>query len=44
MNDDLDVPAQLADVEEEFCKAYGELLGVRWQEASLATVLEATCG
>lgn len=44
MNDHLDVPAQLADVEEEFCKAYGELLGVRWQEASLAKVLEATCG
>jgi lipoate-protein ligase B len=41
MNDDLDVPAQLADVEEEFCRAYGELLGVRWQKASLAAVLEA---
>jgi lipoate-protein ligase B len=44
MNDHLDVPARLADVEEQFCKAYGELLGVRWQEAPLATVLEATCG
>jgi lipoate-protein ligase B len=40
MNDHLAVPARLADVEEEFCQAYGELLGLRWQETSLGAVLE----
>ena len=41
MNDHLDVPVRLADVEDEFCRVYGELLGLRWLETSLETVLEA---
>jgi lipoate-protein ligase B len=41
MNDHLAVPVRLAEVEEEFCRAYGEVLGVEWRRTSLVAVLEA---
>ncbi len=40
MNDTVVPPARLADVEEEFCRAYGRLLNVQWQEATPNAVLE----
>jgi lipoate-protein ligase B len=42
MNDTLVPPARLGNVEAEFCRVYGELLGVRWGEAELSTLVEAT--
>jgi lipoic acid synthetase/lipoyl(octanoyl) transferase len=40
MNDTLVPAAELADVETEFCRVYGELLGVRWREAVLGELPE----
>jgi lipoate-protein ligase B len=41
MNDILETPAALSDVEAEFVDAYARLLGARWQRRDLAETLEA---
>ncbi len=41
MNDVLEAPAALSDVEAEFVDTYARLLGVHWEERTLAEILEA---
>ena len=41
MNDILETPAALSDVEAKFVDAYAQVLGVRWEKADVAEILEA---